>query len=54
MNVAKEVKKVMAEQLGMHECDLKDEQTWDDLGADSIDQIEIVLALEDYFAIEFG
>ena len=42
------VKKIVAEQLGVNEADIKNESSFlDDLGADSIDVIEIVMALED-------
>jgi len=46
-------RRVIAEQLGMSETDLKREQKLvDDLGADSLDLIELVMAIEDEFRIE--
>lgn len=47
------VKKIVAEQLGVNEADIKNESSFlDDLGADSLDVIEIVMALEDEFDAE--
>ena len=47
------VKKIVAEQLGVNEADVKNESTFvDDLGADSLDTVELVMALEDEFGIE--
>jgi acyl carrier protein len=46
------VKKVISEQLGVSIRDLKGEQTFRrDLGADSLDEVELVMALEDEFDI---
>ena len=47
------VKKVVAEQLGVNEIDVKlDAKFVDDLGADSLDLVELIMALEDEFKIE--
>lgn len=44
------VKKIVAEQLGVNEADIKNESSFiDDLGADSLDTVELVMALEDAF-----
>jgi acyl carrier protein len=47
------VKKIVAEHLGVDEAQVRPEATFvDDLGADSLDMVEIVLAFEDEFHIE--
>jgi acyl carrier protein len=47
------VKKIVAEQLGVNESDVKTESTFvDDLGADSLDTVELVMALEEEFECE--
>lgn len=47
------VKKIVAEQLGVAEADIKNESSFvDDLGADSLDTVELVMALEDAFETE--
>ena len=47
------VKKIVAEQLGVDEADVTNEKAFvDDLGADSLDTVELVMALEDEFGIE--
>ena len=47
------VKKSIAEQLGVPEADVSNEKAFvADLGADSLDTVELVMALEDEFGIE--
>jgi acyl carrier protein len=47
------VKKIIAEQLGVPEADVTNEKAFvADLGADSLDTVELVMALEDEFGIE--
>jgi acyl carrier protein len=47
------VKKIIAEQLGVPESDVTNEKAFvADLGADSLDTVELVMALEDEFGIE--
>ena len=47
------VKKVVAEQLSINEADIKNEAAFiEDLGADSLDTVEIVQALEGEFGME--
>ena len=47
------VKKIIAEQLGVPESDVTHEKAFvADLGADSLDTVELVMALEDEFGIE--
>ena len=52
-NVESRVKKIVAEQLGVNEADVKiDSRFVDDLGADSLDTVELVMALEEEFETE--
>jgi acyl carrier protein len=47
------VKKIIAEQLGVDEVQVTNEKAFvADLGADSLDTVELVMALEDEFGIE--
>lgn len=47
------VRKIVSEQLGVKEQELNDEANFrDDLGADSLDSVELVMALEEEFEIE--
>ncbi|HTY12684.1 MAG TPA: acyl carrier protein [Candidatus Omnitrophota bacterium] len=47
------VKKVVVEQLGVSDSEVKRESSFvDDLGADSLDTVELVMALEENFSIE--
>src|SRR5690606_3727094 len=52
-DIENRVKKIVAEQLGVAEADIKTESSFvDDLGADSLDTVELVMALEDVFEME--
>ena len=52
-NIEQRVKKIVAEQLGVNEADVKAESSFvNDLGADSLDTVELVMALEEEFEIE--
>lgn len=52
-NIEARVKKVVAEQLSINEADIKNESAFiEDLGADSLDTVELVMVLEDAFGIE--
>ena len=52
-NVEVRVKKIIAEQLGVNETEIKSESSFvDDLGADSLDTVELVMALEEEFETE--
>ncbi|MDH5716223.1 MAG: acyl carrier protein [Spirochaetia bacterium] len=47
------IKKIIAEQLGVDESEITPESHFiDDLGADSLDTVELVMALEEEFGIE--
>lgn len=51
-NIEQRVKKIVAEQLGVAEAEIKNEASFvNDLGADSLDTVELVMALEDEFGM---
>ncbi len=51
--IEERVRKIVAEQLGIKEEDLKNDASFvDDLGADSLDTVELVMALEEEFEAE--
>lgn len=51
--VLEKVKSVVVEQLGVSEAEVKKESSFvDDLGADSLDTVELVMALEEAFSTE--
>lgn len=51
--VFEKVKQIVAEQLGVDEAEVKPESSFaNDLGADSLDTVELVMALEEEFDIE--
>jgi acyl carrier protein len=51
--VAEKVKKLVAEQLGVDEAEITPSASFtDDLGADSLDQVELVMALEEAFSLQ--
>jgi acyl carrier protein len=53
MNVEERVRKIIAEQLGVEEEDITPESSFvEDLGADSLDTVELVMAFEEEFGIE--
>ncbi len=53
MAVEERVKKIIAEQLGVEEDEVvSDAKFVEDLGADSLDTVELVMALEEEFEIE--
>ena len=52
-NIEQRVKKIVAEQLGVNEADVKNDSSFvNDLGADSLDTVELVMALEEEFETE--
>lgn len=53
MSVEKKVKEIVAEQLGRDASEVTNEASFiEDLGADSLDIVELVMAMEDEFGIE--
>ena len=52
-DITAEVKRIIKEQLDVDEADIKPESTFiDDLGADSLGLVELVLAFEEAFEID--
>ena len=52
-DIEQRVKKIVTEQLGANEADVKNSSSFvDDLGADSLDTVELVMALEEEFDCE--
>ena len=52
-NIEAEVKKIIKEQLDVDEADIKPESSFiDDLGADSLGLVELVLAFEEAFEMD--
>ena len=52
-SIEERVKKIVAEQLGVKEEEVKTEASFvEDLGADSLDTVELVMALEEEFETE--
>jgi acyl carrier protein len=55
MSVNERVKNIVAEQLGIGVDEVNNESSFiDDLGADSLDTVELVMALEEEFDIEIS
>ena len=53
MAVADQVKKIIVEQLGVDEEEVTPDASFvDDLGADSLDTVELVMAFEEAFELE--
>ena len=53
MSVEERVQKIVCEQLGVSQEEVKLEASFiDDLGADSLDTVELVMAFEEEFEIE--
>ena len=53
MSIEQRVTKIVAEQLGVNEAEVKNESSFvNDLGADSLDTVELVMALEEEFECE--
>jgi acyl carrier protein len=54
-SIAERVKQIVAEQLGVDEDQVTTEASFmEDLGADSLDTVELVMALEEEFDIEIS
>ena len=52
-DIQERVKAIIADQLGVEESEITSEASFvDDLGADSLDTVELVMALEEEFGIE--
>ncbi|WP_297217977.1 acyl carrier protein [uncultured Desulfovibrio sp.] len=54
-DVAEKVKKIIVDQLGANPDDVKPEASFvEDLGADSLDLTELIMAMEEEFDIEIA
>ena len=52
-DISSKVKKIVADHLGIDEAKVNEESSFiDDLGADSLDTVELVMAFEEKFGIE--
>jgi len=52
-SIAEKVKQIIVEQLGVDEAQVEDNASFvDDLGADSLDIVELVMAFEEAFELE--
>ena len=52
-DISNKVKKIVADHLGIDEAKVTEESSFiDDLGADSLDTVELVMAFEEEFDIE--
>ncbi len=52
-DIEERVKKIVVEQLGVDEAEITNASSFiDDLGADSLDTVELVMALEEEFGAE--
>lgn len=55
MSIEERVKQIIVEQLGVNESEVKPEAKFvDDLGADSLDLVELVMALEEEYNMEIS
>jgi acyl carrier protein len=53
--VVEKVKQLISEQLGVDEAEITPSASFvDDLGADSLDQVELVMALEEAYDLEIS
>ncbi len=54
-NTYDRLKKIIVEQLGVDEVDVKPEASFvDDLNADSLDLVELIMSLEEEFGMEIS
>ena len=52
-DIEAKIRRIVSEQMGVEESTLKNEMAFvADLGADSLDTVEIIMALEEEFGIE--
>ncbi len=54
-NIAEKIKEIICEQLDVSEEDVVPKASFvDDLGADSLDQVELIMAMEEEFEISIS
>ncbi len=54
MSTFAKIKSMIVEQLGVEEGEVKLETTFEDLDADSLDIVELIMALEEEFELEIS
>ncbi len=55
MSIEDRVRKIVCEQLGVGDDEVQNDSSFvDDLGADSLDTVELVMALEEEFELEIA
>ncbi len=55
MDIEQKVRSIIADQLSVDEAEIKAEASFiNDLGADSLDTVELIMALEEEFGIEIS
>jgi acyl carrier protein len=55
MSIEQRVRKIVCEQLGKSDGEVNNDSSFvDDLGADSLDTVELVMALEEEFDLEIA
>ena len=55
MSIEERIKKIICEQLEVNEKDVAPEASFvDDLGADSLDQVELIMAMEEEFGVSIS
>ena len=54
-SVEEKIRQIIVDQLGVESADVTESASFvDDLGADSLDQVELVMALEEAFSLEIS
>lgn len=55
MELEPKIRELIAEQLGIHEDEIQDDAPFrDHLGADSLDVLEVIMAVEEEFEVEIS
>ena len=52
MSELEKIKRIVADQLGVEEDEINEATSFEDLNADSLDIVELIMALEEEFDIE--
>lgn len=53
MSIFEKVQEMIVDRFGVQESKVTKEMTFDDLGADSLDVVELVMEIEDTFNVQF-
>ena len=54
MDLANRIKEIIAEQLSVEISEISEETSFDELNADSLDVVELIMALEEEFELEIS